>query len=496
VPATPAPPPWTLTVPHGARTVTLNNLADRMQASGLDVTRRGLTFHLERRADPPALLVTLDWRMTAAGLVGTAEALRDHWRTWPQLAPIVDPAGAETALQEFEGRPAPGTMLQLAETMYAAEGIMLAAADADQVVRHVSRIAAKLLQWYPGGQMLAWGIGCQHLAAGRPGHMLAAACAGGWGAVQRSLRDHRGPLWFHGEDIATSQPTGLYLNLVNGFDVIGVAVNTLPIRFLFEFGTNLKDEHPLDFLGVRYVHSVPDAHYLSPDALRARSGPQPGLLQQDALREWFVQRFNAIADHLIRIENFRTKTGEIRPAAMQERSMHINRILNVTAHLFASRETGTRFSDFWDLFDLYGPLIGGLDKVFAEPHWRRHILPAMNSLPGNLASLFTTYATDLRTEWIAEVADGVTDPRRRTKRAVRVGTGKGRQLSREAFFARYVDVRRNTLHGYDLDRADTQEFLAIHDGSLPVRLPEWGRLEFIALLAEPGRLIDQLFIAR
>ena len=60
-----------------------------------------------------------------------------------------------------------------------------------------------------------------------------------------------------------------------------------------------------------------------------------------------MQRFNAIADHLVRIENFRTKTGEIRPAAMQERSMHINRILNVTAHQFASRETATRFSDFW-----------------------------------------------------------------------------------------------------------------------------------------------------
>jgi hypothetical protein len=58
-----------------------------------------------------------------------------------------------------------------------------------------------------------------------------------------------------------------------------------------------------------------------------------------------------------------------------------------------------------------------------------------------------------------------------------------------------MDVRRNTLHGYNLGRPDTQEFLAIHDGSLPLRLPEWGRLEFIALLANPGRLIDPLFLA-
>jgi hypothetical protein len=156
---------------------------------------------------------------------------------------------------------------------------------------------------------------------------------------------------------------------------------------------------------------------------------------------------------------------------MQERSMHVNRILNVTAHLFASRETASRFSDFWDLFDLYGTLMGGLDRVFAEPHWRKDILPAMSTLPGNLAGLFTQYATDLRSEWLAEVADGVTDPARRMKQAIRTGPGKGQRLTRTALFAKYMDVRRNTLHGYDLGRAATQEFLAIHDGSLPLRLP-------------------------
>jgi hypothetical protein len=59
-----------------------------------------------------------------------------------------------------------------------------------------------------------------------------------------------------------------------------------------------------------------------------------------------------------------------------------------------------------------------------------------------------------------------------------------------------MDIRRNTLHGYDLGRPATQEFLAIHDGTLPLRLPEWGRLELIALLANPTRLIDQLLLAR
>jgi hypothetical protein len=97
VPATPAPPPWTLAVPRGARTQVLDDLAGRMRAGGLGVTRRWLTFHLGRRDDPPPLLATLDWRMTAAGLVGSAEALRDHWQTWPGVAPILHPGGAEAA---------------------------------------------------------------------------------------------------------------------------------------------------------------------------------------------------------------------------------------------------------------------------------------------------------------------------------------------------------------------------------------------------------------
>jgi hypothetical protein len=80
------------------------------------------------------------------------------------------------------------------------------------------------------------------------------------------------------------------------------------------------------------------------------------------------------------------------------------------------------------------------------------------------------------------------------RRTVRMGPGKGKPQTHAAFFAKYMDVRRNTLHGYNLGRPDTHEFLAIHGGSLPLRLPEWGRLEFVALLANPGRLIDQLYL--
>src|ERR1035441_8082067 len=99
-----------------------------MRASGLDVTRRGLTYYLERRADPPPFLVALNWRMTAAGLIGSAEALRDHWQTWPHVAPILDPAGADAALQALEARQVPMNMLPLAERMSSGAAMLLGAA--------------------------------------------------------------------------------------------------------------------------------------------------------------------------------------------------------------------------------------------------------------------------------------------------------------------------------------------------------------------------------
>jgi hypothetical protein len=73
------------------------------------------------------------------------------------------------------------------------------------------------------------------------------------------------------EDMSTAQPAGLYLNLINHLDVIGVALTTLPVSFIFEFGTSLLVEHPLDFLGVRHVHSVAGVH----TCRRTRRGPAP-----------------------------------------------------------------------------------------------------------------------------------------------------------------------------------------------------------------------------
>ncbi len=181
---------------------------------------------------------------------------------------------------------------------------------------------------------------------------------------------------------------------------------------------------------------------------------------------------------------------------MQQTSMTVNRILNVTAHLLASQEKGSEFSDFWGLIDLYGTLADGIDSLFTEVYWRKRILPGLAALPGDLARLFNDYAANLRQEWTAEVVEGVTDPRRRTGQTVRIGSASAPQrLSHEAFFAKYLPVRRNTLHGYDLGRPDQRQFLAIHDGRLPVRLPEWGRLQLIALLANPNLFIERRFLS-
>jgi hypothetical protein len=124
MPTAPSPPPWTLAVPRGARRTTLDNLSQRKRAGGLAVVRHGLTFQVERRSDPPAFLVPLPWRITAAGVLGSAEALHLHWRAWPNVPPVVNPAGVVAALHDLEQRAKPANMLQLAEALRAGEAIV------------------------------------------------------------------------------------------------------------------------------------------------------------------------------------------------------------------------------------------------------------------------------------------------------------------------------------------------------------------------------------
>jgi hypothetical protein len=76
---------------------------------------------------------------------------------------------------------------------------VLAAPDADALVRNASRVGSKLLEWYAAGQMIARGTNHQHPVTGP---LLAAASAGGWGSLQRALRDGRRGLW----SVGTTSP--------------------------------------------------------------------------------------------------------------------------------------------------------------------------------------------------------------------------------------------------------------------------------------------------
>src|ERR1035438_5851885 len=111
-------------------------------------------------------------------------------RNQPGVSPETSPTAGPNQRRTNPPRPLPGGAGSKEKVgPIQSDTAMLAAVGADVMVRNVSRITAKLLEWYPGGQMLAWGVSYQHMVAGRPGHMLAAACSGGWGAVQRALRD-------------------------------------------------------------------------------------------------------------------------------------------------------------------------------------------------------------------------------------------------------------------------------------------------------------------
>ena len=69
--------------------------------------------------------------------------------------------------------------------------------------------------------------------------------------------------------------------------------------------------------------------------------------------------------------------------------------------------------------------------------------------------------------------------------------GGTRVVAPSTLMAEHLQERRDTLDGYDLSQPVQAALLGIHNGSLLQRLPEWGRLMLIALLAEPSRIIDR-----
>jgi hypothetical protein len=190
---------------------------------------------------------------------------------------------------------------------------------------------------------------------------------------------------------------------------------------------------------------------------------------------------------LLRWENFQTVGGELRPLVQQQVAMTCVRLLQATGHLFATRERTGRLADFWDLLDLYASFFNDDQRlILSRDFWRHVVLTGLDSLPGRLKVLMVAQATSLYSKLVKEVVDGVFQGSRHTRRSVRTGlTGSQKVISRSEYFARHIDVRRNTLHGYKLRRIEDFRDIAIHDGTLPWDLAEWCRYMFMALIARP-----------
>jgi hypothetical protein len=396
------------------------------------------------------------------------------------------------ALQE---KTKPATMLDLAQAIRLADHAIGLASSQD-ITQTASRVGHKLLEWYPNGQMIAWAKSYDFVMSARPTHLLAGISLVGWEGVQEALRSGRGGLWFSGEDIAMTKPAPIYLGLANPNDLPGIVCESVPVTFIFEFGEYLKNDPALDFLSMRYIHGVTSTTYMSPSQPATVGIVQTGSLEQDALRSWFVEGFNRLGQHLVRWENYMTRAGELRPLVLQEVNMTVSRILNVTAHLLATGDRDVRFADFWQLVDLYAGFgIGGIPRLFSEKFLEDVVIAACRTMPGAVGQLFEDFTRSIYSEWVDATVSGVVPPSLVTAAGVSVTYSRGtRVLGLSSFFATHVQERRDTTHGYNLNDDTQSALLGIHDGSLPERLPEWGRLMLIALLADPTVFIERRFL--
>jgi hypothetical protein len=437
-----------------------------------------------------AYLTEVDWKITRAGLLGRIDKLEAAISQWPNAT--LDSRTSTAMLASLQAIGKPTTMLDLAQAIRLGDHAIGLASSVD-IAQAASRVGQKFLEWYPGGQLIAWAKSYDFVMSARPTHLLAGISLVGWQGVEEALKSGRGGLWFAGEDIATSKPAPLYLGLANPNDLPGVVFESVPVTFIFEFGEYLKNDPALDFVSMRYVHGVPSTTYMSPKQPAMVGIVQTGSLEQDAMRSWFVAGFNRLGHHLVRWENYTTKAGEIKPLVLQEINMTVSRLLNVTAHLLASGERDARFSDFWQLVDLYAGFgIGGIPRLFSEKFLEDVVVPACRTMPGAVGQLFEDFARSLYREWVDASVAGVTPPSLVSTSGVQVPYPKGsRVLSPSAFFATHVQERRDTTHGYNLNDDTQAALLGIHDGSLPERLPEWGRLMLIALLADPAVFIER-----
>ena len=491
---TPAAPPWSVAVPPGPRPNSEGLLQSGINRYGTYVVSGAAPkWTVSPGKPPPPYLTEVDWKITRAGLLGKVSNLEAAIGQWPNAD--LDPPTSAAMLTSLRAMPKPATMLDLAQALRFADHAIGLASSTD-IAQTASQVGQKLLEWYPAGQMLAWAKSYEFVMSARPAHLLAGISLAGWDGVEEALKSRRGGLWFAGEDIATTKPAPLYLGLANPNDLPGAVFEAVPATFIFEFGEYLKNDPSLDFVSMRYIHGVSSTTYMSPALPTTVGIVQMGSLEQDAMRSWFVQGFNRLAQHVTRWENYMTKAGELRPVVLQEVNMTVSRILNVTAHLLASGDRDSRFADFWQLVDLYAGFgIGGIPRLFGEKFLEDVVNQACRTMPGAVGRLFEEFARNLYQEWLDATVSGVVPPSLVTVSGIQVPYPKGsRLLTRTAFFATHVQERRDTTHGYDLDDDTQAALLGIHDGSLPERLPEWGRLMLVALVADPSVFIERRFL--
>lgn len=487
----PAPPllpsPWRLSIPTGP-TVAADGIRDSVNTSGqYRLTEQGSDWLVERLKEPPQLWSELRWMIHRLGETGSKQALIDHLSSWPFI-PGGDDKEAAGIVQELEQCDKPDDPIKWAQAArYATDAIMTASPTSLPSI--AERVAKKLLDWFPNGQMLVWGKSHEYQWAGRPAHLLAGAELIGLDEVAEGIKSGKGAIWMRGEDVLYAHVGSLYVNLANSEEMPGWAFETATATFVFEFATNVAINPSLDFLSIRYLNSLPVLDYLPGNLPETSAIIQLGFVGQEKWRSWFLDGINRVADHLIRWENFMNRAGSLRPVAQQSANMTVSRILNTTAQLLAFEERSSRLMAFWDLVDLYNGLTGpDIPRLFSRRYWYDHIVLACKALPEHQSGLFVKYATELYEEWVQQCIQGITNPNHVFSDTVQIVPG-GPRIPHDNYFGRHLDARRNTLHGYDLSNSTGVQYLGIHDGSLPQRLPEWGRLMLLALLADPSTFL-------
>lgn len=131
----------------------------------------------------------LDWKLTGAGLLGTIEALQAGIQHWPNTD--LDPATSAAMLTSLRGMAKPTTMLDLAQAVRFADHAIGLASSTD-IAQTASLVGQKLLEWYPGGQLLAWAKSYEFVMSARPAHLLSGISLVGWDGVEQALQSGLG----------------------------------------------------------------------------------------------------------------------------------------------------------------------------------------------------------------------------------------------------------------------------------------------------------------